>query len=52
MLRIAGQTTGPIGLSFILDTHAWQTKIQKFLKFFFSKFFFPRATPGPSASHS
>ena len=23
MLRIAGQTAGPIGLNFFLDTHGW-----------------------------
>ena len=23
MLRIAGQTTGPIGLKFFVDTHGW-----------------------------
>ena len=37
MLHIAGQTAGPIGLKFCVDTH-------------FKKKKFPRATPSPSAS--
>ena len=43
MLSIAGQTTGPIGLTFFVGTH--------FFKIFFFKFvFLPWATPGPLAS--
>ena len=40
MLPIAGQTAGPNGLTFFVDTHFD-------LKFFI---FFSRATPGPAAS--
>ena len=43
MLSIAGQTTGPIGLTFFVGT--------PFFKMFFFKFvFLPWATPGPLAS--
>ena len=37
MLHIAYQTAGPIGLKFFVNTYGWSN-------------FFPRATPGPSAS--
>ena len=56
MVPIAGQTAGPIGLKFFVDTHGWpggsKKKFQIFFyrKFFFQIFFFPRATSGPSAS--
>ena len=33
MLRIAGQTAGPIGLTFFGDTHGWPGKF--FFQFFF-----------------
>ena len=54
MLRIAGQTTGPIGLKFFVDTHGWPgvlwpVKMEFFPKFV-SQILFPRATPGPLAS--
>ena len=54
MFPIAGQTAGPIGLKFCVDTHGWREcyrleKIDNFFNFF-SNFFFPRAMPGPSAS--
>ena len=42
MLSIAGQTAGPVGLDFFLDTYR--------LKNIFFKNFFSRATLGPSAS--
>ena len=43
MLRIAGQTTGPIGLKFFVDTHGWPgvlwpVKMEFFSKIFFSNF--------------
>ena len=41
MFPIAGQTTGPIGLKFFVDTYGFKKKIQ---------IFFPLATPGCSAS--
>ncbi len=28
MLRIVGQTTGPIGLKFFMDTHGWSGGIE------------------------
>ena len=52
MFPIAGQTAGPIGLKFFVDTQGWpggDIGYKKFQKVFFQKFF-PRATPGPSAS--
>ena len=57
MLPIAGQTAGPIGLKFFVDTQGWpggvivKNRNYFFFKLFF-KFFFPRSTPGPSASLS
>ena len=58
MLSIAGQTAGPIGLKFFVDTHGWRRgecdSLKKILSLFSKtknfKFFFPQATPGPSAS--
>ena len=41
MFPIAGQTAGPIGLNFFVDTHGWPGEKN-----------FSRATPGPSASVS
>ena len=57
-LPIAGQTAGPIGLTFFADSHGgrWCYRLKKskfFLKHFFHIFFsnfFPWATLGPSAS--
>ena len=40
MLPIAGQTAGPIGLNFFVDTHGWPGG---FFKFFFLSIFFPWA---------
>ena len=64
MIPIAGQTAGPIGLKFFVDTQGWPggdigfkksniffSKIF-FFKIFFFKFFFPPSTPGPSASYT
>ena len=58
MLPIAGQTAGPIGLKFLVDTHGWPGGVSKeknFLNFFsklkkksFFQKYFPRATPGRS----
>ena len=39
MLSIAGQTAGPIGLTFLVDNHGWPGGVI-FLKTFFSKFGF------------
>ena len=58
MFPIAGQTAGPIGLEFFVDTHGWpggdiglkNPNSFFFEIFFFSKFFFLWATPGPLAS--
>ena len=56
MYPIAGQTAGPIGLTFFVDTHEWlggaigYKKIRNKKNKKNSKFFFPRATPGPLAS--
>ena len=49
MLPIAGQTGGPIGLNFFVDTHGWSTCAVDFKKKI--QFFIPRSTPGPSASN-
>ena len=55
MLRIAGQSAGSIGLNFLCGNLwvargcYWLKNRYFFLKNFF-KSFFPRATPGPSAS--
>ena len=48
-----GQSAGPIGLTFFVDTHEWPggvigLKNRKYFLIFIS--IFPRATPGPSAS--
>ena len=45
MLPIAGQTTGPNGLKFFVDTQGFQgvfrlKKIRFFFKFFFQNFFY------------
>ena len=52
MFPIAGQTAGPIGLKFFVDTHGWPEGDigLKNPKKTFQKF--PRATPGPSCSIS
>ena len=56
MLREDGQTAGPIGLKFIVDTNWWpgvlyaKKIINLFFKMFF-KIFFTRVTPGPVASN-
>ena len=49
MLPIAGQTAGPIGLNFFVDTHGWSTCAVDLKKI--TIFFNPRSTPGPSASN-
>ena len=61
MFPIAGQMAGPIGLKFFVDTQGWpgsdigyknaKKKFEIFFLSFFSKFIFPRATLGPSASN-
>ena len=38
MLRIAGQTAGPIGLNFFVDTHGC-CRLKKFENIFFFKFY-------------
>ena len=38
MLRIAGQTAGPIGLNFFVDTHGC-CRLKKFENKFFFKFY-------------
>ena len=41
MLPIAGQTAGPIGLNFFVDTQGWPGGVKGyFFKFLFSNFFF------------
>ena len=55
MLPIPGQTAGPIGLNFFLDTQGWPGSVKGYKKtnFFeniFFSIFFSRLTPGPSAS--
>ena len=45
MLRIAGKTTGPIGLKFFVDTHGWLRGVISFIAIglkirFFLMFFF------------
>ena len=53
MLPIAGQTAGPNGLKFFVDTQGGRGCLKFFniylFKLFF-KFFFPRSTLGPSVS--
>ena len=57
MLRIAGQTAGPIGLNFFVDTHGWpggcyrpnKFELKKFNLNFLFNFFFT-SNSGPSAS--
>ena len=41
MLRLAGQTAGPIGLKFFVDTQGWPGSVKgyKTLEFFFQKSF-------------
>ena len=48
MFPIAGQTAKPIGLKFFVDIQRWPGVLKA--KKNFENFFFPRATPGPSAS--
>ena len=43
------RTAGTIGLTFFVDTQFFSILIFFKISFFFN-FFFPRATPGPSAS--
>ena len=51
MLHIADQTAGPIGLNVFVYTHGCSGAVKaKNIRFFFFNIFFPRATPGPSAS--
>ena len=50
MLRIAGQTAVPIGMTFFVDTYGRPGGFYFYLTNFFDSFF-PRATPGPSASY-
>ena len=45
MLPEAGQTAGPNGLNFFVDTHVWPGGVLGLIVYF------PRATPGPSASN-
>ena len=49
MLPIAGQTAGPNGLHFFVDTQGFQIVFQIFLVF---NFFYPLATTSPSASNN
>ena len=44
MFPIAGQTAGPIGLKFVVDTDGWPgvLKAKKKSKFFFQKIFFSK----------
>ena len=51
MLPIAGQTAGPNGLKFYVDTRGWGVSKAKKNSNFFSNIFFSQATPGPSASN-
>ena len=48
MFPIAGQTAGPNGLKFFVDTRGLPGGVIRLKKF---EHFFPRATPGPSASN-
>ena len=51
MLPIAGQTAGPNGLKFCVDTQRWPGGVFGCKKRFFSQhFFFHEQRPGPSAS--
>ena len=53
MLRKAGRTAGPNGLTLFVDIHGWPGVVKKnffFKNFFLSIFIFPRVTPGSSAS--
>ena len=55
MLPIAGQTVGPNGRTFFVDTQGWPGGVlgqKKFFYFFqiFFNIYFSRATPGLSAS--
>ena len=38
MLRIAGQTAGPIGLNFFVDTHGWPGGCYSLKNVFFNLF--------------
>ena len=49
MLPIGGQTAGPIGLKFFVDTHGWVGSVVG-IKKLFDKFFYPRRMPGSPAS--
>ena len=50
MLPITGQTGGPNGLKLFVDTHGWLGVLKAKKSKKNSQHFFPRATPGPSAS--
>jgi len=52
MLRIAGQTAGPIRLNFFVGTLGWPGGVKGYKnQYFFPNLFFPWATPDPSASN-
>ena len=39
MLRMVGQTAGPIGLNFFVDTQGWPGGVNFFFKYIFQKYF-------------
>ena len=50
MLRKVGQTAGPIGLKFFVDTHGWPAGVISAKIFFFiieEKIFFPTGNAPP-----
>ena len=51
MLRIAGQTAGPIRLNFLWTLMGSLKKLEILFSIFFKSYFFPRATPGSSANN-
>ena len=51
MSPIAGQTAGPIGLKFFVDTHEKPGQCLRLKKIEFKKKKIPRATPGPPVSY-
>ena len=51
MSPIAGQTAGPIGLKFFVDTHEKPGQCLRLKKIEFLKKKIPRATPGPPVSY-
>ena len=50
MSPIDGQTAGPIGLKFFVDTHGWPGGVKNTFKKNIFKQIFLRETSGPSAS--